>query len=258
MTRAVSSSLGYCELTFIDRSQMDISKAIDQHKTYRNLLSGLGVELIELTSADDMPDAVFIEDTAVVLDEIAVLTRPGVESRRDEIQAVRECLRNFRPVYNIEEPATIEGGDILRIGKKLFAGLTGRTNLHGIRQLQLITADYGYQVIPVPVKGCLHLKTACTFIGNNTVLINPNWINPDIFSGFELIETDPSEAWAANTLKIGNSLLIPAGNPKTGEILESRGFNPVEIEISELQKAEAGLTCLSLVFESEAGRKEER
>lgn len=194
------------------------------------------------------PDAVFIEDTAVVLDEVAVITRPGAVLRRGEVVAVAEALAPLRPLARIESPATLDGGDVLVIGRTVYAGVTGRTNAAGIAQLQVVLAPFGYAVRDVPVTGCLHLKTAVTAVDDTTVLLNPAWVSENTFSGYRVLEVDRAEPMAANVLRVGDALVYGASFPRTLERLRSAGFHPHIADASELAKAEGAVTCCSLVL----------
>lgn len=200
----------------------------------------------------DLPkhaDGVFVEDAAVVLDSLAVLARPGAESRRQEVASVEGVLRGLvRRIVKIRAPGTLDGGDVLRAGKALYVGLSPRTNADGIRQLTDCTVQDGFTVRVVRLTGCLHLKTAVTVLGDGAVLANPRWADLAPFSGYRVIPVAEGEPFAANALRLGDELLYPAEHVLTLEILRAEGFAPVTTPISELAKAEAGLTCLSLVF----------
>jgi dimethylargininase len=201
-----------------------------------------------LEAEPDLPDSMFVEDPAIVLDELAVIFPLGTETRRREAVSVAKSLAEFRKLEYVTLPATMEGGDILRIGRKLFTGLSSRTNEEGIRQLGSIAAPYGYEVIAVRVSGCLHLKSAATFLGRNTLLANREWFDTASFAGFDWIDVDPAEAHAGNALLVGNTVIFPASFPRTRARIEARGFRVIPLDISELQKAESGLTCSSLLF----------
>jgi dimethylargininase len=248
LTRTVGRRLGDCELSFLSRSAIDVGKAVEQHEVYCEALSQLGLKLFKLPDEPDLPDAVFVEDTAIVLDELAVITRLGAASRRNEPESVARALAGFRRLEFIRPPATIEGGDVMRIGDTLYVGLTARTNREGVRQLREIVEPYGYRVETIEVTGCLHLKSACTYLGRQTILANRNWLDVQPVAGFTLIDVPEDEPWAANTLTIGETVLRPDGFPQTRALLEKLGFKVRVIDISELQKAEAGLTCMSLIF----------
>ena len=248
MTRAVSPGLADCELTFLARQKIDVAKAIEQHQGYEECLERLGVRVIRLPAAPDLPDSVFVEDTAILLDELAVITRPGAKGRRAETESVADALSAFRPLKFIRPPATIEGGDVMRIDRTLYTGLSARTNREGLSQLREIVEPHNYRVETIETAGCLRLKTGCAYLGRQTILANRNWINVQTLAGFDLIDVPEDEPRAANTLTIGDTVLTPGGFAKTRALIEERGFKTLVIDISEFQKAEAGLTCLSLIF----------
>ena len=253
LTREVAPSIVDCELTFLGRAPIDFKKAQEQHAKYRAALALAGAEVIHLENPAGLPDAVFVEDPAIILDEIAVVTRPGAASRLREADDFAAILPRYRTVIGrLGEPATLDGGDVLTVGKTLFVGLSRRTNSEGVRQLQEHIRPLGYRVQTVDVPICLHLKTGCSFLGERTLLVNPIWVSPRTFQGpfqgFRVLETDPSEPFAANALLVGETILYPAGYPKTRGLLAEAGFRVTEVDISELQKAEAGLTCMSQIF----------
>ena len=249
LTRQVSSTFASCELTFLDRQPIDVEKAMEQHRSYETCLTELGVDVISLRADPSFPDCVFVEDPAIVLDEVAVITRPGAESRRGETDSIARALSPYRSLRFIGEPATLEGGDVIRIGKTLYVGVSKRTNREGIGQLTEILDPFGYRIVPVEVSGCLHLKSGACWAGGNIILVNRQWIDATPFHGSKIV--DVAEPSAADVLPIGNTLLIPSSFPRTGEILEASGINVRTIDVSELQKAEAGVICMSLVFESD-------
>lgn len=250
ITRAVSSALANCELLYVPRQPIDLGKAQVQHRAYEALLEKLGAHVISLPAEPALPDSMFVEDPAIVLDELAVMMPLGTESRRPEAVSLARALAKFRRLEYVTLPGVMEGGDILRVGRRLFAGLSRRTNAEGIRQLEAILKPHGYEVIPVRVTGCLHLKSAVTFIGRNTLLGNRGWIDAEPLAGFEWIEVAPEEPHAANALAVGGAVIFPASFPRTRARLESGGFQVTTLDISELQKAESGLTCSSLLFDA--------
>jgi dimethylargininase len=251
ITRAVSSSLVDCELSFISRAPIDLEKARAQHLAYEQLLEKLGARVISLPEERDFPDSMFVEDPALVLDEIAVIFPLGTESRRKEAPSIAAALEKYRKLVYVKLPGTVEGGDVLQIGRKVFVGITRRSNPEGIRQLALILAAYGYEVTAIPVTGCLHLKSAVTYLGRNALLANRNWFNAERFVGFEWVDVDPAEPHGANALQISDTVVLPTSFPLTQELLAVRGFHVIPLDISELQKAEAGLTCSSLIFRAQ-------
>ena len=226
-----------------------MAKACEQHRAYERQLEKLGARIISLPAEPTLPDSMFVEDPAIVLDELAVIFPLGTPTRRAEAASIAQAISPFRKLEYIKSPGAIEGGDVLRIGRKLFVGLSRRTNKEGIRQLTAILEPRGYEVIPVRVEGCLHLKSAVTYVGKNTLLANREWFDPGPFRGCEWVDVDPKEAHAANALVVGAAVLFPASFPHTRRRLEERGFQVITIDISELQKAESGLTCSSLLFE---------
>ena len=248
LTRGISPAITRCELTHLAREPVDLAAARAQHAAYERCLAELGCDVRRVDSAEEFPDGVFIEDTAVVLDEVAVVTRPGAESRRGEPAAVAEALAAFRPLLHISAPGTLEGGDVLRVGRTLFVGRSTRTNDAGIAQLREHLAPYGYAVRAVPVRGCLHLKTAVTAVADDLLLLNPAWVDAGEFPGFEVIEVDPAEPFAANVVRIGADVIHPAEHTRTRERLERRGIAVRTVPAGELAKAEGGVTCSSLIF----------
>jgi dimethylargininase len=253
ITREVSPSINDCELSFHARQPIDVAKAVAQHKSYEGCLAELGLEIVSTSPEPALPDAVFVEDTAVVVDEIGVIANMGAKSRRGEVTTVANALARYRPLRFLSAPATLDGGDVLRIGRTLFVGVSRRTNQAGFNQLRELLKPYDYRVMPVAVKGCLHLKSACCGIGNNIILINRKWIDAEQFRGFELLDIPADEPAAANVLPIGDLVIVPAAFPKTHALLQKRGIRVRPIDVSELQKAEAGVTCCSLVFNTRSG-----
>jgi dimethylargininase len=252
ITREVSSSINDCELSFHGRQPIDVAKAIAQHKAYQDCLAALGIRIISIPAEPELPDAVFVEDAALVVDEVAVITNMGAPSRRPEANSVANTLSRYRPLKFLVEPATLDGGDVLRIGRSVFVGLSQRTNMEGIAQLTKILQIYDYHVQSVAVSGCLHLKSACSYIGDNTILVNRSWIDVEQLRGFELLDVPEDEPAAANALFVKGVVIIPAPFPNTRILLEQRGFGVRTVDVSELQKAEGSVTCTSLIFNSEA------
>src|SRR5467141_647125 len=251
ITRAVSPAIVNCELSFVDRKPIDLAIAQEQHHAYEKLLGKWGVRVISLPAEPDLPDSMFVEDPAIVLDELAVILPLGTETRRREAPSLAQALAAFRKLEYVSLPGTLEGGDVLRIGRKLFVGLTRRSNAEGIRQLAAILSPYNYEVIAVPVTGCLHLKSAVTHLGRNTLLANRAWFDTTPLVGHGWIDVDPAEPHAANALALEDTIIIPASFPRTRARIEALGLHVTPLDISELQKAESGLTCSSLLFETE-------
>ncbi|HEY9505309.1 MAG TPA: N(G),N(G)-dimethylarginine dimethylaminohydrolase [Gemmatimonadales bacterium] len=255
LVREPSASLGECELSYVSRTSIDLSLARVQHAGYCAALGAAGAEVRVLPALDHLPDAAFVEDTAVVLDEVALLGAIGVGSRAPEVDAIGGDLERYRPLVRLGRPgAKLEGGDVLRIGRTVYVGHSRRTNLDGAEGLRSVLEPLGYRVRVVPVEGCLHLKTGCSLAGEGIVVANPSWVSGEPFErdGLEVVPVAPSEPWAANVLVVGDTLLVPAGSPATARRLRSAGLEPGDVDIGELQKAEAGLTCLSLLFSAGA------
>jgi dimethylargininase len=202
-----------------------------------------------LAAEPSLPDSVFVEDTAVVTEELAVVTRPGAPSRRPETPSVARALAPYRRLAHMAEPATLDGGDVIRLGRRLFVGRGSRTNEAGAEALRSLLAPLGYTVEAVPVSGCLHLKSAATAVAPGTVLLNPAWVAPACFGGLSVVEVDPEEPFAGNALWVSGTLLFPAAFPRTRRRLEERGLHVVAVDLSELAKAEGALTCCSVVLE---------
>jgi len=229
LTRAVPPSIVHCELSHLERIPIDVDRAIAQHDGYERALERLGCRVQRIAAEPGMPDSVFVEDTAVVLDDVAIITRPGAASRRDETRSMAEALKPYRELAAIEDPGTLDGGDVLRIGDTLYAGLSARTNEEGIRQLRRFA-----RVVAVPVTKCLHLKSAVTEVADRTLLINTKWVEPKHFARFELIEAEQ-----ANALRIGDAVIYPGEIP---------GIRVENVAMDELAKAEGGVTCCSVIF----------
>jgi dimethylargininase len=235
VTRELTAAIGNCELTFLHRSAIDFGLAQQQHRDYQSALSSLGCEVVVVPAPPGLADSVFIEDTALVLDDIAVMLRPGVASRQPEVAGVAEVLQQYKPLKAIEPPGTIDGGDLLRVGNRIFAGLSTRSN-------------FGMTVETVETTKCLHLKSAVSEVAPGTLLINTDWISSSAFKDFELIPVDKEETHAANALRIGKNLIYPSSFPRTMDVLVNRGIDVVPVDLTELQKAEGAVTCCSLIF----------
>lgn len=252
LTRGVSPNIGDCQLTHLTRQRIDTDKAVNQHRAYEECLRQVGLHVVSLPVEPDMPDSPFIEDPAIVLDELALIGRMGAVKRRAEAESLTKVLSAIRPLKFMDPPATLEGGDRVRIGRTLFVGISSRTNISGVEQLRSILSPFDYEVKPVKVTGCLHLSTGCSYLGDHTLLMNSDWVDASVFDGFNIIQTPPEEPWAANTIVIGDGvLLLSASFPRTRALLEQRGFDVRVADISELEKAEAGLSCMSLIFQCE-------
>ncbi len=250
ITRTVSSSLANCELTWLPRVPIDAALAHQQHLAYELSLQDLGAAVLSLPALPDFPDSVFVEDPALILDEIAVITTMGCESRRGERPTLAEAIARFRPVLHMRPPGILEGGDVLRIDRDLHVGLSNRTDQAGIEELALILRPYGYRVHPVELRNCLHLKSAVSNIGDDTLLINRDWVDPAYFPGHRRIDVAPDEPSAANALRVNDTVIMPSAFPQTANKLRAAGFQVRELDLSELLKAESGVTCSSLLFQA--------
>jgi dimethylargininase len=248
ITRSISPRFNECELTHFDRTPIDLALAHAQHCQYEEALRNLGLEVISLPAEADFPDSVFVEDTALVLDEVAVLTRPGADSRKAEVDLIASALAPYRKLVHIKAPGTVDGGDILRLGKQVYVGLSTRTNQSAIEQMQSALAPYGYTVIGVPVRDCLHLKSAITQASKDTLLINPDRVEKTRFPGWKFVEVDPGEPSAANIVLVPGGAIFPAHFPKTQARLEAAGIALTIVPASEVSKAEGAVTCCSLIF----------
>jgi dimethylargininase len=248
VTRAVSPAITQCELTYIKRAPIDYATAVRQHDQYVALLRSFGLEVSVLPAAERFPDCCFVEDTAVVFDQVAVITRMGSESRRGEEAEIEAALAPRRPLVRIEAPATLDGGDVLCLGRTVYVGLSGRTNEAGVAALRELLAGYDYRIESVPVTRCLHLKSACATLDDQTVLVNPAWITPDLLPGARTVSVPEEEPLAAEVLRVNGRLCMHDGFPRTRAMLESRGFDVFPVDLSEFIKAEAGPTCLSLLL----------
>lgn len=249
ITREVSPSINQCELTFHERELIDYARACEQHRQYIAALHSLGLQVQVLPAESDLPDSVFVEDTALVLDECAVILRPGADSRKPETESIAKVLAPYRKLLFIEPPARVDGGDILHVGKKIYVGLSTRSDNLAIEQMQGYLRPFGYEVKGITVTGCLHLKSGVTQVSEDTLLINPQWVDKNCFDGMNFIEVDPSEPYAANAVLIGEVIIYPTAFPKTQKRLEAVGIRIVNVDADELAKAEGAVTCCSLIFQ---------
>lgn len=271
ITRQVSPSINRCELTYHAKEPIDLAKAISQHQAYEDCLRGLGVRVVSLTAEPDFPDAVFVEDAAIVVDEVAVIPVMGAASRRPETESLARALSVYRPLEFMRPPATLDGGDVMRIGRRLFVGASSRTNAEAIAQLRAALTPFNYEVTTVEVRQCLHLKSSCSYVGRNSILVNRKWVDVTQLAGFELLDVPASEPGAANVLLIEDVIddakegviagateaavkdvvIIPSAFPQTISLLETRRFKVKAIDVSEFQKAEGGVTCKSIIFNAD-------
>ena len=251
ITRDISPRFNECEITHIDRTPIDMDVARAQHHQYVQALKELGCDVVELRAEADLPDSVFVEDTAFILPEVAVITRPGADSRKPETESIVRTLTPHIKLVYVREPATVDGGDVLVLDKQIYVGLSTRSNQEAIDQLNRLLGEYGYRVTGVQMHDCLHLKTAISRVDDKTLLINKNWVDTHHFTGFKCIEIDPSEPFAANCLPIGDSIIFPTVFPKTCAKLKAEGYKMRTVDVSELAKAEGAVTCCSLILPRE-------
>lgn len=247
ITRAVSPGMNRCEISYIERVEIDIERARRQHQAYEACLREMGLEVLALPAEPEFPDSMFVEDPAIVLDEVAVMTRPGAESRRGEVDSLAAALAPFRELRRIESPGTLEGGDVMRVEKTLYVGASARSNAEGAAQLGDILRPFGYLVKRVDVKGCLHLKSGCTYLGDGMVLANKEWVDSAAIDA-RIVDLPATEPEAANVLTFEGWALLPDGFPFTAGLVRNLGWRVMPVDISELRKAEAGVTCSSLIF----------
>ena len=249
LVREVSPHLTRCELTHQGRVDIDVDRASAQHRVYCDVLRSLGARVEFIAPLPDAPDGVFVEDTAVVVDEVAVIASPGVASRAGETATTASALLPYRPLLRLSDAATLEGGDVMRFGRTLYVGRSGRTNRTSVNELGTLLAPWGYRVEGVDLDGCLHLKTACTFVPPHFVLANPAWVDPCVFTGLTLIEVADDEPLAGNTLTLSGVTLVASQCARTAALLRARGVITREVDLSELAKAEGALTCSSLIVD---------
>lgn len=250
ITRAVSRALQRCELSHLPRRPIDLALARRQHAAYEQALRDAGCEVRQLAEQPDLPDSVFVEDTVVPLDEVAVLTRPGAASRRAEVASLAAALAGLRELQHIEAPATLDGGDVLRLDRVLYVGASARSNAEGIAQLAERVEPFGYRVESVALRGCLHLKSAVTRIASDRVVLNPAWVDAESFPGFHATPVDPSEPHAANAVLVGGVVIHPASCPRTADALRGAGIDVRNVDMSETEKAEGGVTCCSVILDA--------
>lgn len=248
LVRDVSPHLADAELTFLADRSIDPDRAAAQHDGYVNLLRTLGHEVVRVDPTPDHPDGTFVEDAVVVVDDLAVLTRPGAESRRGEVASVREAVRGLGlRTHDVVDPGTIDGGDVLQVGRHVFVGLGGRTNGEGVEQLRAALSPLGRTVVPVEVTGCLHLKSGATALPDGTVVAVSSWLDTTAFSAAGLTVVEAPEHAGADLLLSGDRVVVSAAAPLTAELVRQRGFEAHPVAIDELEKAECGVTCLSVL-----------
>jgi dimethylargininase len=261
ITRVVSRRIHSCQLTYRSRENINYEKACLQLEKYCELLDKWGVHVLPVGASDSHPDCCFVQDTAVVLDEVCVIASMGADTRLGEVAEVEKLVAPLRKIRHIHSPATLDGGDVVQFGKRLFVGLSSRTNARGIAALAEIVEGFGYTVTPVVVNGGLHLTTGCGIVNDETVLLNPRWLDASAFSGLRQLYVPEDEPWAANTIRVDNNVCLEEGAPRTVDLVQPYAGNIALLDISEFRKAEGSLSCLSLIFketvqnhENELGR----
>jgi dimethylargininase len=249
IVRRPSPRIADGEVTHIDRIPMDVDLAMTQYDRYLQVLQSLGVELIFAVESPDHPDGLFVEDALFMVGDIGVLTRPGAPSRKGEVESIAELVRALSITsVSIPAPHTLDGGDVLVVGKHIFVGVSTRTTMGAIDSLRVLIASTGYQVVPVTVTGCLHLKTAITRLPDDSLIAVAAFVDTNLFAshGFRVHET--TEETGGDVLCIGNTVVLPMDAPRTAAQIESLGFEVQRIDVSELQKIEAGVTCMSVLL----------
>jgi dimethylargininase len=257
ITHLPSPNMQEYERTFVGDAVIDYALALQQHAAYRDALRTCGAEVVTLDAYREYADCVFVEDTAVVLDEVAVMMSMGATTRRAESVAMEPVLRSYRPIERVKLPATIDGGDVVRCGRSLYVGVSPRTNAAGIAALRDVLRPYGYSVTAIPVRGCLHLKTACSALPDGRFLVNAGWIDVSPLPADCLVHVPASESWAGDVLVIGTQLIASDAFPATIDLLRGEEFAVIPVSVSEFAKAEGGVTCLSLVFERQHGCRDD-
>jgi dimethylargininase len=248
IVRNIPNSFPQCITAFSGKSPIDVILAQQQHELYCKTLVELGLKLVRIEADNSLPDCCFTEDAAIVTDVLGIISLPGTESRHAEIIEMEKALTSFKKIRHIAAPATIEGGDVLKIGKKLFIGNSARTNDEGIKQVANMVSELGYEVIPVKIRNTLHLKTVCTYLGNNCIIYADGHFDENIFAEYDKIIVPATESYCANTLVVNGKVLIPKGFPLTRSLIEKKGFSVIELDMSEIEKADGALTCLSVIF----------
>ncbi len=251
LTRGVSPNFSACELTYKTREPIDCTLAREQWQAYCDLLRRWHINLATVSASDRHPDCCFIQDTAVVLDEVCVMASMGAASRTGETKEVEKILSGRRELQRITPPATLDGGDVVQFGKRLFVGLSRRTNGRGISALKQIVEPFGYRVTPVVVSGGLHLTTGCGVVNDETVLLNTQWLDATAFSNLRQLHVPQTEPWAANTIRLNGSVCLEASAPQTAELVSPYADTIETLDISEFRKAEGSLSCLSLIFKED-------
>lgn len=248
IVRGIPNTFQDCVTISGDTPKINVELARQQHETYCNTLEQLGLKLIRIEADDALPDCCFTEDTAIVFGDLAIITYPGTPSRVAEKVEMEKTLVPLKKMYHLSPPATLDGGDVLKIDKKIFIGNSSRTNEEGIKQIADIINPRGFEVIGVKIWNTLHLKSVCTYLGNGCIILAEGYLDEKIFSQYDKIIVPKEEEYSANCLVVNGKVLIPNGFPKTRSLIEAKGFSVIELEISEAKKADGALTCSSIIF----------
>jgi dimethylargininase len=223
--------------------------ALTQHDAYIRALENCGISVTVLEAVEAFPDSVFVEDTAVLAEKCAILTRPGAPSRQGEETSIHEALTSFyKDIETITAPGSLEGGDVMRVAGHFYVGLSDRTNEDGAAQFARFLNKYGYTASNVPMKEFLHLKTGLAYLENNNLLVAGEFVQSPVFETFNPIVIDEAENYAANCIWVNGKVLVPLGYPKTKAAVEAAGYAVIEVDVSEFRKLDGGLSCLSLRF----------
>jgi len=248
LVRGVPGTYGDCIRPPGSGDPIDVDLARRQHRAYCEALLGLGLKLIEIEADDRFPDCCFVEDTAILAGGRAIIARMGAGSRVGEEVVAREHLREHMEIHEFEAPARIDGGDVLIIDRRVYVGMGGRTNRQAIEQLRDILGPAGYEVLGVTMTGVLHLKSACTYLGNGHILLLPGRLDHRVFDGYKAVLVPEEEAYAANCLSVNGTVMISSGCPMVRGLIQARGFETIGLEMSEFRKGQGSLTCLSKIF----------
>ena len=235
-------------LTTVNMGPPSYPLIIQQHRSYVETLKSIGLKIIELEAQPDYPDAHFVEDTAVVTPNVAIITNPGAASRQGEERTIAEILRPYRTIEHIQAPGTLDGGDVLMVGNHFLIGISERTNSQGAEQLGKILEKYGNTWTTLQVRAGLHFKSSVNYAGNNTLLVTESFADHEALSDFDKIIVNRKEGYAANVLWINDHLLVPKGFPATKTQLKLLDASIIEVDVSEMRKMDGGLTCLSIRF----------
>ena len=248
LTRAVSPTLEAALVSHIPRQPIDLELAVRQHEAYEALLAELGATIVQVPEAPDLPDAVFVEDCAVVFDEIAVVTRPGARARLPEVDGVAATLAAYRECAWVEGPGTLDGGDVMVAGRTVYVGRSSRTNDSGIDQLLAAIAPYDYAVVPVEFGGALHLKSVCTALDDETLFVDPRRVDVTQFRECEYLAVPGDEWVGVNTVVVRGTVVMAEGYPEASRLVESTGRAVRTVDISEFAKVEGAVSCKSILL----------